>query len=499
MEYGGIKISKYDEVFVKINANDKSIYSTVSDYFSFYADDYQFAPAYKNKMWDGKVRLFDYGRKLLPAGLAMEAIKCAKRYDYSCSITPDLVPPKIERDDIVDFVNSLNISGSNGDTIQLRDYQMNAVVHAIQNRRALVLSPTGSGKSLIIYAILRWYLNYEKEMPALLVVPTTSLVEQMFKDFADYSQNDSGFNHEEIIHLIYAGKEKESEKRIVITTWQSVYKLKNTWFAKFGAIIGDEAHLFTAASLNKVMHNLCNAWLRIGTTGTVNNTKCNIRVLVGHFGPIYTTTTTKDLIDNNTLSDLVIKCIVLKHPDDGTRPMLYHDEIDMLINDDRRNQHIVDLVKQSEGTTLVLFKHVNKHGKPLTDMIRKALAGTGRAVHFVAGEIATEDREEIREITEVENGTVIVASLGVFSTGINIKNLHNIVFAAPTKSQIKVLQSIGRGLRKAENGQGCIVYDIIDDITQGYATPNYAFKHGIERVKIYKEQGFEIEVTEKAI
>jgi len=317
----------------------------------------------------------------------------------------------------------------------------------------------------------------------------------MEKDFIDYGYNAKG------IHKIYSGKDKDRiDSDIVVSTWQSIYKLDPEWFEQFGMVIGDECHGFKSKSLTDIMNKCSQAKYRIGTTGTLDNAQVHHLVLQGLFGKIHRVTTTKALQDSNTLAKLDINIIVLKY-DEEIRKSLgkanYQDEIDFIVRNEKRNNFIRNLALDTDGNTLVLFNYVDKHGKPLFDMINNK-AEEGRKIFYVSGEVATSDREAIREITESQKNAIIVASLGTFSTGINIRNLHNIIFASPSKSQIKVLQSIGRGLRKSENGQATKLFDLADDLhTKG--RKNYALLHSEERVKIYNKEEFNYKIIEVPI
>lgn len=289
----------------------------------------------------------------------------------------------------------------------------------------------------------------------------------------------------------------EEDSRVIITTWQSAVKLPKNWFSAYGMTIGDEAHLFKAKSLNTIMNNLVRSGYRIGTTGTLDGSLCNERVLIGNFGPVHRVITTKELIDNKTLADLKIKCLVLSYPDELKKivsKLEYQAEIDTIVSHDGRNRFIVNLTKSLNGNTLVLFNLVNKHGKPLYEQIKNEV-GEDRFVFYVSGEVAATDREKIRELTESQKDAIIVASSQTFSTGINIKNLHNVVFAAPTKSQIRLLQSIGRGLRKSDDGRATTVYDISDNFSWK-KKKNYTMQHAIERIKIYNRESFNYKIYE---
>jgi superfamily II DNA or RNA helicase len=492
-----LNIRKKDEAKIVIESNDSGILRELSEYFTFYVEGYKFMPAYRNKMWDGKVRLFDMRSHQLPFGLLGKVAEFASARKYELTVDSDIRPTLSATDKELDeFIKNLPLC-SGGNVIQARDYQVDAFKKATQSQRAILLSPTGSGKSLIIYMLSRYFLSKDMDRKVLIVVPTTSLVEQMTKDFADYSLNDAEFDVEEEVHKIYSGKEKfDIDAGIVITTWQSAIKLPLDWFISYGMVVGDEAHTFKAKSLTTIMDRLNKAYFRIGTTGTLDGGKVNELVLEGSFGPTYKVTSTKELIDSETLADLTIQSLVMKYPDEVKKMMAkakYQDEIGFIVSYANRNKFITNLALDQSGNTLVLYNLVIKHGKPLYDMI-KAKA-ENRNVFFVSGEVNAEERERIRELTEKETGAIIVASVGTFSTGINIKNLHNIIFAAPTKSQIRVLQSIGRGLRKSDSGQPTVVYDLADDMCWK-KHKNYTHNHAINRIKIYAKEGFKYNIHE---
>jgi superfamily II DNA or RNA helicase len=333
--------------------------------------------------------------------------------------------------------------------------------------------------------VSRWFKKQRK----LIIVPTTSLVYQMQSDFV-------GYGHEEKdIHIIMSGKEKESDAPVVITTWQSIYKLPKSWFDDFGVVIGDEAHLFKAKSLASIMEKLNDCKYRFGFTGTLDGTQTHKLVLEGLFGAVKKVTTTAKLIEDNHLSAFKIKCLVLKHSDAEKKLMArktYQEEMDYLVRHDGRNKFISKLTLSLEGNTLVLFQYVDKHGKDLYKQI-KDKAHDKRHVFFVHGGVDGEDREAIRQIVEKEKDAIIIASYGTFSTGVNIRNLHNIVFSSPTKSMIRTLQSIGRGLRLGDDKEEAVLYDISDDLRTKSWT-NHTMNHFAERIKIYTDEQFQYKI-----
>lgn len=490
-----IIVVKKDEVYIKVFC-EPSIAQELSDYFSFDVPGAKFHPLYKSRMWDGKVRLFSMFTKEIYAGLKeyVEAFAKEREYTYKDSSAPVFKDP-VKYEDVKAFCEDLQLA-SKGQPLQIRDYQIDAVYTAITDARRLLLSPTGSGKSLIIYCLIRWHEKFNRRQ--LILVPTTSLVEQMYSDFQDYSSI-NGWKASEHCHRIYGGHEKSNEFDVVISTWQSLYKLPKSFFDGFLTIYGDEAHLFKAKSLTSILNKGVNSPYRIGTTGTLDGTKTHRLVLEGLFGPVYKVTTTKQLISEKTLADLKIFNIILEYADEikkANKNHTYQEEMDFLVQHEPRNKFIRNLALKQTNNTLVLFQYVEKHGKLLFEMIKEK--EPNRKVFFVYGGTDTEQREKIRGLTENENNAIIVASYGTFSTGINIRNLHSIIFASPSKSRVRNLQSIGRGLRTSENKDSCTLYDIGDDLTWK-AKKNYTLLHMIERIKIYNDEHFNYKLVKVSL
>ena len=479
-----MKISKVNEVYLELEVNE-DVSRELSDYFTFEVPGAKFMPQYRNRMWDGKIRLFSPHNGRIYVGL-LPYIKeyCSKKsieYIMEKGVENDR---NVLRESVRDFAESLRPK-SRGKPIQFRDYQIDAIWHAIQSNRCLLLSPTASGKSLIIYTLVRYYNLMN--LKTLILVPTTSLVEQMYSDFIDYGWEDK------YIHRVYAGMDKGSKKPVVISTWQSIYKLHRPYFAQYGCIIGDEAHLFKAKSLTDIMAKSGEVRYRFGLTGTLDGTQTHRLVLEGLFGQVKKIISTKELIDRGTLAELDIDCIVLKHTEEEAKRVRYYtyaEEINYLVSHPKRNKFIEKLCASIKGNTLLLFQLVEKHGVLLYNEIKTL----DRKVFFVYGGTTTETREKIRAITEKEKDAIIVASYGTFSTGINIRAINNIVFASPSKSRIRVLQSIGRGLRQSDDKSRVKLFDVSDNITYK-SRPNFTYRHFLQRLNIYKEEQFKYEIN----
>ena len=480
-------IKPVDAVNIKVQC-ERGLAKELSDFFTFKVPGHKYMPAYRNKMWDGQIKLYNLHSQRIYAGLLDYVIKFAKDRNYSYEVDPELKVNDFQSD-FNDFIKSLNLSI--GDKpIEPHSHQLKAFEHAVNSERCLLLSPTGSGKSLIIYLLVRYYLEHiESNKKVLIVVPTTSLVTQMYNDFADYSTQ-SDWDIERNCHKVFAGREKLNDKRVVISTWQSIYKLPKTYFSEFSMVVGDECHLFKAKSLTNIMSKLEECPYRFGTTGTLDGTQTHKLVIEGLFGPILKVTTTKKLIEKDLLSDLSIDCILLKYPEyvrNDMKRTTYQEEIDFLLANTKRNDFICNLCNKIEGNTLVLFQFVAKHGKPLYKMMEHKCKN--RNIFFVYGGTDIEVREKIRQITEKESNAIIIASYGTFSTGISIKRLHNIIFSSPSKSRIRVLQSIGRQLRKSEHKEKAKLFDIADDL-HWKKWNNHTLRHLHERLKIYESEKF---------
>ena len=476
-------ISKKNEVYLKVDA-EPHVYNELADQFTFEVPGAKFMPTYQKKYWDGKIRLFNTQSGEVYIGLLDRIVQFCKDHGYTYEFVeskyyglPFEVNDKISKEGVKDYMTAISKH-------KPRDYQIDGVYDALRNNRKLLVSPTASGKSLMIYAIIRYFVENKKN--TLIVVPTTSLVEQMYKDFADY-----GWDVGSYCHKIYAGRERETDSQVIITTWQSIYKLPRKYFDRFDVVVGDEAHQFKSKSLVAIMTKLGNAKYRYGFTGTLDGSETHKWVLEGLFGPSYKIIKTDELMKKGHVATLDINVLLLKHP--AHKFENFEEEVQYIITHEKRNRLIRNLALDLKGNTLILFARVEAHGEPLYEMINSNTLEQ-RHVFFVHGGVPTEDREKIREITENQENAIIVASYGTFSTGINIKRLHNVIFASPSKSRIRNLQSIGRVLRKGNGKVKATLYDIADDISTK-SRKNYTLNHLIERIKVYNEENFNYDIV----
>ena len=478
-----VVISKKNEINLQLDCPTHILYE-LQEAFSFDVEGASFSPAYRNKYWDGKIRLCSVASSTLPCGLVYRLCKWCDKHGYTWEFkdskyygVPYEVDRRIFQEGVELFMNKIS-------NVKPREYQVDTVYHALKEYRKTIISPTGSGKSLMIYAIARYLKSIEKKI--LIVVPTKSLVEQMYKDFKDY-----GWDVEETCHRIYQGHSLDTNKPVVISTFQSIYGLQKGWYRQFDGIVGDECHNFKAKVLQGIMKKCPDAKWRYGFSGTLDGKNVNQLILEGHFGPVFRTTSSSDLMEKGFLAKLNVNIHILKHTHKTFNT--YNDELEYLGECDERNHYICKLAGDLKGNVLVLFTRVEGHGIPLHERMQEL---TNRPTHIVHGGTDVHQRERVREVAEASDNNIIFGSYGTMSTGVNIKNLHHVVFASPSKSRVRVLQSIGRGLRKGKGKDECVLYDIADDFRKNNTKENFTLSHLTERIKYYISEDFTYEMTE---
>ncbi len=481
-----ITISKKNEIELNLKCDQHILYELQED-FSFDVEGASFSPAYRKKYWDGKIRMVSVSTSSMPVGLTYRLCKWADKHNYSWEFennkyygVPYDTDPRIFQEGVELFMDKIS-------NVKAREYQSDTVFHALKEYRKTIVSPTGSGKSLMIYTIARYLKSIGKRV--LIVVPTKSLVEQMYKDFRDY-----GWDVEEFCHKIYQGHSLDTDKPVVISTFQSIYGLQKGWYRQFDGVIGDECHNFKAKVLQGIMKKMPDAKWRYGFTGTLDGKNVNQLILEGHFGPVFRTTSSSDLMEKGFLAKLNVEIVILKHHHRTFSN--YNEELEYLGECDERNEYICKLAGDLKGNVLVLFTRVEGHGIPLYERMSSS---TEREVHLIHGGTDVHQRERVREVAEASSDNIIIGSYGTMSTGVNIKNLHHVIFASPSKSRVRVLQSIGRGLRKGKGKNDCMLYDIADDFRRPHGKSNFTLNHLAERIKFYIDEDFSYQTHEVQI
>jgi superfamily II DNA or RNA helicase len=472
-----IIINKIDEVYIKVLC-PPDIAAELEDYFSFFAPGYRFSPLFKTKKWNGKTKLFRVQSRTIYAGLKDRVLSFASDRGYD--VVDNTIHSESGNQDNIDHVVTNDVMIK----FNIRDYQMDAFVTAIEKKRQLLIAPTSAGKSLIIYLITKYINNQDGNV--LIIVPTIGLVTQMMGDFKEYSP------YPLEMHAIHQGQDKKAAP-ITISTWQSIHEQPKSWFNQFDCIIGDEVHLFKANCLKSIMEKSTNVQYRIGTTGTLDNQTIHQLTLEGLFGPVKQVTTYKELLQDGHIVKPDVKIIFFKYDDDTKRRNKKGDypyEVDFLNSNRKRNMSIKSLVGALDGNVLVLFSRVEAHGKPLHELLKQSLGHKDH--HMIYGGVDKEERERIRQMFDEKDNMVASCSYQTFGTGINAPNIHHIVFASPSKSKIRVLQAIGRGLRKHSSKDRVVIWDLSDDL-------KYGKEHLKLRIEHYNSVGFEFTVNTKVI
>lgn len=462
--------------------------------FSAYAPGYRFNPRFKLHVWDGKVRCYNPITQILPIGLLNNLLIWCDQHkiEYSLQGFDKPLRDNIDKAELEKQMNSYITAG-----FQARDYQVNAVHAALTNRRGVLLSCTGSGKSLMIYTFLRYLLDNKDVHRAILIVPSVSLVEQMFSDFRDYGWDDL----EDHVEMLYSGKKPTFKKEILISTWQSLEKEDPEFFEVYDACVVDECHQAKCNVVTRLLKLMHNAEYKIGTSGTLPTEISEQLQINSVIGNVLFELKSCELIARGYLTKLNIAAIFLKYPlsfIEENKERTYPEEVKMVEEYSNRNKVLNFIIDHTSpmNNMLILVNHRN-HLKDVEDYLHKNYPE--KKVSIITGDVKAKVREEIRVGIEDEDGTILLATYQTMSTGVNIPKLHAIMLFSNSKSRIKVLQSIGRGLRKHNSKNKVIIYDIVDDLSYkkrtGRIAKNYCMQHFDERSSYYIEQEFPVITT----
>lgn len=502
-------IHKVNESYVKLVCSDgiaKHVYSN----FRFTNNKLKYHPKVKARLWDGYINLFNIRNNQIYLGLIEDLVKffIENGYTYEFSFKKEHKFDEVLLKEALALVE---------DEFQAYDHQSSGIEFALKNNRGIVVSATASGKSFILYVIAMYYLLLGCKK-ILLIVPRTQLVEQLSKDFLSYHKGDKK-SFESLFELIYSGSKKNNNSSLVFSTWQSIHNNPPEFFEDFDVVLFDEAHMAKSKSLTSIMEKCSNAKFKFGFTGTLTNqdeeSEINTLVLKGLFGKIETVSTNKDLMDKGILTPAVINLIRLKYTDKelcklilkGTkeimviksyserRKKLFEAEVGYIIDSEERNNFVSELSLSLKGNTFVLFQF-ERHGKRLFETLKSLAKKTNKEVYYIDGHTKVSEREKIREILEKQDNVIVVCSFGTTSTGINVKNLHNLIFASAFKASIVMKQSIGRGLRKHASKEEVNIYDIGDDFSDGKKDKNFLFDHFMKRIELYKQEKFKLKTIE---
>lgn len=474
-----IEIRPIDSCEIKVIC-DQAISRELQTHFTFEVPGYQYMPAFQSGIWDGRVRLYNSIKQTLSAGLIHRAIQFANDRNYTIAIDESLIPKEITEEQFDKIYDMFELP----EEFTKEDHQVDLIRQALSLRQCLLLSPTGSGKSLIIYGLIKSIMLKDPSARGLIVVPTINLVSQFEKELRQYGYTGKITKYSET---------KDSSGSIVISTYHSLFKLEKKFFDQFKVIIGDEVHLFAAKSCTTLMSKTGSIKYKFGTTATLKDTKCHVMALEGMFGKVIKKTTTRELIEKGKLTPAKIICMILKHEpeickqlanSDASGSAAYQEELNIISQSETRNKFLLNFIPKLKTNTLVLFNLI-EHGQLLYNKLIEQ--NPGRSIYYIDGSV--KEREEIRVQMESETDAILVASLQTTSTGVNIKNLHNVVFVHPSKSKIRIMQSIGRILRTLKGKKEVNVFDIADDLTHK-RSKNMTLSHFMSRIEIYQEEEY---------
>lgn len=489
-------VSKVNETSLKVESDNFNVLFELREHFSFFAPNYRHSPKFKDHIWDGKIYLLNMKSKTIPYGLIHHVQKFCSDHNYlfvdqtkkSKMVVADSL------DDFDEFVESLKLP------FKPYDYQIDAVKTAIRDMRRLLISPTGSGKSLIIYMLLRWM--HKNNRRTCIIVPSTSLVEQMVSDFKKYAENDDSFDVASLVDRLYSKVNTDPfQSNILVSTWQSLITYDESLGKEWDCVICDEVHLGKSTSIQKILNSATNAPYRIGLTGSLTGEDVHEFILIGSFGLVHRVATTKELQESGQLSDMRIYMLMLRYPKEESVNLYrnigkdYNTEYKYITTHAKRALFVRNLACSSKGTVMVLFDS-REHGELLYKLISEKLGDGNRKVFHIDGRVKVSTREEIRNAVNSENGAIIVASVGTSATGLNIPSIENVILC-PSKSRVRNLQSIGRGLRLNKGKNRCNVFDLCDNLSYGNHK-NYFLNHGMQRYALYQQEGFDVVFEEVA-
>ena len=485
-----IIVRKIDNVYFKIEC-DFSQALELKEYLSCYAVNFQYHPKFKNRLWNGKVYFFSNKDYLLPIGLLPNLFRFSKKFDYKIKLDLDINSLSNQYSDELIEKFCDQIKEDYKTKYELYDYQQEALIKCIKNKRGIAQIATGGGKSLIQFYLMQFLRSKNKKI--MMIVPTVSLVNQMYSDFMDYGWYDI----DEYVEKLYSGEKPIYNKDVLITTWQSIYTRPQSFFEQYTAIIVDEVHNAKSLSINSIMKKCINADYKYGFTGTMPKEQSDVYNIIGYIGPVLYEQISKNLIDKGVLSQIAIANLLLKYPSDmveRNKNRIYNEEVNTICTYSERNKVFEYLFKHMEDKqNSIILCHLIDHLKLIESYLKNHL-DSKYTIYIIYGDIKPSERELIRKTMNEKSNVILLGTYSCLSTGLNINKLHNVIFASSYKSRIKVLQSIGRGLRLHESKSKMILYDLVDDMTwttrTGSIGKNHIYKHWEERLKYYDEQGF---------
>lgn len=456
---------------ILFQCTDKDIFNRVREYFSVANTAAKFAKRFNRFIPSRKYVITPTGQ--CDFGMFWEI----KNFLYKNQIT---APIQIS-ESLQQLINcKVNCEIYEGLNLPLRDYQQSSVKLALQSGRGICVLGTGAGKTLTTACLIESYFihyNKDKHFKCLVLVPDLSLVNQTYKEFIDVGVSFS-------VTRWTGNLTPDLTSNCIIcniSILQSQFEA-NDWVKHIDLLIVDECHKAKAIETGKIINQI-NTIHKYGFTGTLPNNNEDLWSVVGKLGPVLTTKTSAELRSENHLTNVETKVLKLHYKNQYV--FEYKEELDFIYTNDFRNNVIKKICDKFQNNVLILVNHI-KHGEALYEHMRSL----NKQVYFIRGEVEVEERDKVKQILEENNNVVCIAISAIFSTGINIKNIHMIFFAAGGKSFIRTVQSIGRGLRLHPTKTKLTIIDLQDML-------KYGIQHGNARQEIYDTE--KIPFTERDI
>lgn len=485
-----IRITKFNEVYCQLDA-DTYTKNKLVRLFRIEEPGYYFNPKYKAGFWDGRRQLYNGGNYIY-TGLVPMVIKWANKNNIEVQDNSKIIfNPDDKIEYIKEKVKELKLP------FEPRDYQIESVAKCISFNKCAVSSPTSSGKSLIIYMIARLVQQMKTaKSKMVIIVPSRILVKQMYDDFASYSKNDDSWNVEDNCVRISGDFIKDFSKEIIITTYQSLINVDESFFPKIECLFLDECHGAQSYSSDKakrlhiILNQCTNSRYRFGFTGTFPDEMLFRTTLLKYFVNKFEATDYGELLENNWISNFSINVIKLHHLVNKNGQQ-YRDELNFIYEDKRRNEFLKKLLLKNKKNQLVLFKEVKQHANKFYQSLIEDPRFKGKHIILLDGDSKVKERDKVKEYIANENDVILLATYKLLGTGWSVNNLHNIIFAAPLKSKQTILQSIGRGLRLLSNSEkNCQIWDIVDKFLYN----NTLYTQWKERQRAYESVKFNMKI-----
>lgn len=458
-----VEINDCTAVHSYVTSDNPGVLAELKEHFSFLVPNRFYMKAFKEKRWDGRIRLHS-NNNLLYRGLIDEVKKFCDTNGYEC-IDNTTNTDMVSRQEAEKFLETLNLP------FKFREHQIVAFHECVNNNCATIVAAVNAGKSAVIYALTEWY----RETKTLIIVPTLGLISQIESDFSEYGKTDR-------IQTIFSGKEKTVDCDVVVSTWQSIIKQPPEWFEQFDTVIVDEAHGVPAKSITTVLQRLVCAFNRFGFTGTLDDLEINKMTVEGLLGPCKDIITVSEMVEKGFSTPINLSFLIMEHKDPPKFDS-YADEVEYIIKNDKRTELMAKLALNSKGNVLVIVQFVEEHGDKLYEMIAKTATVP---TFYIKGAVKGTKREEIRnEISSLEE-SITVATAQTTATGVNIPSLDVILFASPIgKSRKRVIQALGRVMRKRKGKITATAIDVVDDLGKG----SFSMIHYRKRKKMYDKEG----------